>query len=76
MSHDESDLPARLTLSPMAMSLEDVVSLLTKVGGHPVTLTMLAEDIDAGAPTNSDGTLHLVHYAAWIVRELADPSGE
>ena len=67
MSHAESDLPARLTLSPMAMSLDDVASLLSKVGGHPVTVTMLSEDIDAGAPTNSDGTLHLVHYAAWMV---------
>jgi len=35
-----------------------------------VTGDMLREDIDAGAPTNADGTINLVHYAAWLVKEL------
>jgi hypothetical protein len=37
---------------------------------------MIAADVAAGAPTNADlptgqagGTLHLVHYAAWLVRK-------
>ena len=27
-------------------------------------------DVDAGAPANADGTLNLVHYAAWLVKEI------
>jgi len=30
---------------------------------------MIREDIDDGAPLNADGTLNLVHYAAWLARE-------
>ena len=33
---------------------------------------MIREDIAEGAPTNADGTLNLVHYAAWLVQEMAD----
>ena len=29
-------------------------------------------DIDAGAPTNGDGTINLVQYAAWLVKEMAN----
>jgi len=57
-------------LDPNALTLANAARLLTKVGGHPVTVAMLEADLAAGAPTNSDGTLNLVHYAAWLVREL------
>ena len=30
----------------------------------------LQADIDDGAPVNTDGTVNLVHYAAWLVREV------
>jgi hypothetical protein len=33
---------------------------------------MLQSDLlAAGAPANADGTINLVHYAAWLVREMA-----
>ena len=32
---------------------------------------MLQADIDDGAPTNPDGTMNLVQYAAWLVKEMA-----
>ena len=41
------------------------------LGGLPVSEEMLRADIDAGAPTNADGTMNLVHYAAWLVREMS-----
>jgi len=56
-------------LSPQALSLEDVARILTASGGRPVTVEMIRADIDEGAPTNADGTLNLVAYAAWLVRE-------
>lgn len=57
-------------INPNALSLEDAARLLTKVSGQVVSVDVLREDIEAGAPTNDDGTLHLVSYAAWIVREM------
>lgn len=58
-------------LSPAAMSVADAARLLTAVGGQMVTVEMLAADVAAGAPTNADGTLNLVSYAAWLVKEMA-----
>ena len=66
----ENDSP-RTLLSPTAMTLADAAKLLTAVGGTKVTEEMLREDLGLGAPANADGTLNLVHYAAWLVREMA-----
>ena len=59
-------------LSPQRLTLEQAARLLTKVSGQPVTLAMLQQDITAGAPTNADGTLNLLHFAAWIVKEMSN----
>lgn len=56
-------------LSPSAMSLADAARLLSAAGGRPVTVEMLQADVAAGAPTNADGTLNLVHYVAWMAKE-------
>jgi hypothetical protein len=53
-----------------ALPLADVAALLSRVGGKPVTAEMVRADIDAGAPANVDGTINLVHYAAWLVRNV------
>jgi hypothetical protein len=53
-----------------ALSLVDVAALLSRVGGKPVTAEMIREDIAAGAPQNPDGTMNLIQYAAWLVREV------
>jgi hypothetical protein len=47
-------------LNPMAMSAEEAARTL----GIPQD--WLDEDLAAGAPTNDDGTINLVHYAAWL----------
>lgn len=60
----------RIPLSPTAMPLADVAKLLSRAAGTPVTAEMLQADIAAGAPRNADGTLNLVHYAAWLVKEM------
>jgi len=31
----------------------------------------ILRDAEAGAPTNADGTMHLVHYGAWLARQAA-----
>ena len=62
-------------LDPAAMTVEDAAKLLTKASGVRVDASQIREDIEAGAPTNADGTLNLVRYAAWLVREMATGGG-
>ncbi len=58
-------------LNPAALPLADAARLLSAAGGQRITLDMLEADRAAGAPANVDGTLNLVHYAAWLVREMS-----
>jgi hypothetical protein len=58
-------------LNPAALPLADAARLLSAAGGQRITLDMLEADRVAGAPANADGTLNLVHYAAWLVREMS-----
>ncbi len=51
-------------LNPMAMSAEEAAKTL----GIP--RDWLEEDLADGAPTNTDGTINLVHYAAWLNQQM------
>ncbi len=62
-------------LNPAALPVADAARVLTRLGGKAVREEMLRADIDAGAPVNSDGTLNLVHYAAWLVKEMTSGGG-
>ena len=55
-----------------ALSLADLAKLLSKSAGRVVSAETLRRDVEAGAPVNPDGTMNLVHYAAWLVKEIAD----
>ena len=55
----------RQTLNPAALAVADVARLL----GMPVEA--IEKDLAEGAPAAADGRLNLVHYAAWLNRELA-----
>ena len=61
-------------LNPQALRLADMAHILSASGPKPVTPEMLQADIDDGAPINADGTMHLVQYVAWLVREMASGS--
>ena len=58
-------------LNPQALRLADMARILTASGPKPVTVEMLEADIEDGAPANADGTLNLVQYVAWLVKEMA-----
>lgn len=66
MEHD----PAKPAISPTSLSVADAARLLSKVSGQTVTVGMIQSDMDKGAPTNPDGTIHLVHYGAWLLKEM------
>ena len=54
-----------------ALTVAQMAKVLSAAAGRRVTEEMVRADIDAGAPTNADGTLNLVRYAAWLIREVA-----
>ena len=68
--------PSRKPINHTALTPEDAARLLAKVGGPSITEAMLRDDLAAGAPTNADGTINLVHYCAWLVREMGRGGGE
>ena len=67
---DNSHSPKK-SLDPAALSIPEAALVLTRTGGQTVTEAMIREDVAEGAPTNANGTLNLVRYAAWLVQEMA-----
>ena len=61
---------AAQALNPNSLTPADAARLLTRAGGQPVRVETIQADLSAGAPANADGTINLVHYAAWLVREV------
>jgi len=55
---------------PSALSVDELARLLSGIEGKTVTPDMVRADIAAGAPVGKDGRLNLIHYAAWLVKEL------
>jgi hypothetical protein len=77
MMADSTQLNASQPLNPAALTVEELAVLLTRGGGggKPVTTEMIREDLEAGAPTTADGRINLVHYTAWLARELSGDGG-
>jgi len=53
-----------------AISIPDLAKLLKHAGSLHVSEEAIREDIGKGAPVNHDGTINLIHYAAWLVKEV------
>ena len=53
-----------------ALSPENVVRVLSRAGCRIMTIEMLERDIDAGMPVNEDGTINLIEYTAWMIKEV------
>ena len=58
-------------IDPRAMTAEHAAKVLSAAGGRRITEEMIRADIDTGAPVNADGTINLVHYTAWLAKEMA-----
>ena len=57
-------------LNPATLTVEQAARLLSAVSTKAVSSDKLQKDVEDGAPTNEDGTINLVHYAAWLVKEM------
>ena len=66
-SAEISEQGLRLT----ALSIPQVAKVLSAAGARRITEQMIQADIEAGAPTNPDGTINLVNYTSWLVWEMS-----
>lgn len=57
-------------VDPTRLSIEQASKLLSAAYRERIDASKIQDDIDSGAPTNSDGTINLVSYAAWQAEEL------
>ncbi len=70
MSNSQLQQPGPTTVNPAALSIDDICRMLSAAGGRKVTREQVQADLDAGAPANANGTINLVHYTAWLLREV------
>lgn len=61
-----SDAP----LDPTRLTVEQAAKLLSAAAKVRVPVEHITADLEAGAPTNLDGTLNLVQYCAWLLKEM------
>jgi len=71
MADERPETPVATGLNPTKLTVIHAAKVLSRIGGTVVTETMIAADLAAGAPVNADGTINLIHYAAWLIREIA-----
>ena len=57
-------------VDPNRLTPEQAAKLLSAAAKVRIPVEQIAADLDAGAPRNADGTLNLVHYSAWMVKEM------
>ena len=62
--------PADGAVNPVALTIEQLARMLA------VPAEKVRDHVEAGAPVAADGTVNLVHYAAWLNRELAKSDGD
>ena len=59
-----------------ALSPAQAARILAAAGQRRITEAMVRSDLEAGAPTNADGTLNLIHYTAWLSWQAGDRAPE
>jgi len=70
MAESAMQIPVQGGVNPLSLSIEEVSRLLTAGGGKRVMVEQVQADIDAGAPVGAGGRMNLMHYAAWLLREV------
>jgi hypothetical protein len=60
------------TLDPNRLTIEQAAKLLSAAAKVRVPVEHIAADLESGAPRNTDGTINLMWYAAWLVRGMGN----
>ena len=58
-------------INPLAIPVEQVAKILSTLARRKIPASQITQDIEAGAPTNADGTINVLHYAAWLLKEMS-----
>ncbi|TWT51047.1 hypothetical protein Pla22_38230 [Rubripirellula amarantea] len=58
------------SVSPNALTVEQLAQVLSGAAQRRVSIEHIQADIEAGAPTNADGTLSVLDYTAWQLQEM------
>ena len=66
----EQSLTSTERVNPAALAVEDAARALG------LSVDAIRQDIAEGAPTNADGSVNLVHYAAWLNMRLKENDGD
>lgn len=52
------------------LTVSELVKLLADNGSESISPATVKSHIAAGAPINTDGTINLTAYAAWLVKNI------
>lgn len=56
-------------ISLTAIPVDELATVLKRSGARHASVEAIQRDLDAGAPRNPDGTINLLAYTAWLIRE-------
>lgn len=60
------------TVNPLALPAGDLMRMLRKSGCPRMTDETLQRLVDDGLPLNADGTLNIIEFTAWMLKEVQD----
>lgn len=55
-----------------SVAIESAADILTQASQKKFFAETIKADVAAGAPLNKDGTINLLHYAAWLVQQVSN----
>ena len=58
-------------VNPAAMTVQQVSQLLTAAGAKRADAETIRRHLAAGAPVSAAATINLMHYMAWLMREVS-----
>ncbi len=58
-------------IDPNRLSVEQAAKLLSAAAKIRIPEEQIADDLADGAPQNNDGTISLVAYASWMLKEMS-----
>ena len=58
------------TVNPLALPAGDAIRMLRRQGCPQMSDKTLQRLIDDGLPLNADGTLNIIEFTAWMLKEV------
>lgn len=51
------------------LTIQELVQLLKSAGSASITEEAIYSNLEQGLPTNSNNTINLITYTAWLIKE-------